>query len=71
MSFLCIFQEEIIDLLNENSSISTARSRSVSPDNVRTIQNSSNVLIKDLGKRGIVLTGIKEEKILSLDMILE
>jgi len=38
---------------------------------MRTQPATSNIVVRDLGKRGIVITGLKEEKILSVDMILE
>lgn len=72
MTFLCIFQEEFIDLLADNRPKSSMRARSPNPAALRTTQTpSSNILVRDLGKKGIVLTGLKEEKILSVDMLLE
>eukprot|EP00833_Pecoramyces_ruminatium_P016869 jgi/Orpsp1_1/1190901/evm.model.d7180000082004.1 len=72
MTFLCIFQEEFIDLLADNRPKSSMRARSPNPAALRTTQTpSSNILVRDLGKKGIVLTGLKEEKILSVDMLLD
>jgi len=72
MTFLCIFQEEFIDLLAENRPKSSMRARSPNPSALRTPQSSSSsILVRDLGKKGIILTGLKEEKILSVDMLLE
>jgi len=72
MTFLCIFQEEFIDLLADNRPKSSMRARSPNPAALRSSQSStSNILVRDLGKKGIVLTGLKEEKITSVDVLLE
>lgn len=72
MSFLTIIQEEFIDLLVDNRPKSQLRSRSPNPLTVKANSlTNPNILVRDLGKKGIVLTGIKDEKILSVDSLLD